>query len=54
MAAGPLVDGCFLFLTQKATTAHRGANGAAMPTDEGDQDGRFFYNHPARGGYLAA
>jgi len=23
-----------------------GANGAAMPTDEGDQDGHFFYNHP--------
>ena len=22
--------------------AHRGANGAAMPTDEGDQDGHFF------------
>jgi len=22
--------------------AHRGANGAAMPTDEGDQDGNFF------------
>ena len=29
--------------------AHRGANGAAMPTDEDDQDGRFFYNHPERG-----
>ena len=26
--------------------AHRGANGAAMPTDEDDQDGHFFYNHP--------
>ena len=25
--------------------AHRGANGAAMPTDEGDQDGHFFYSH---------
>ena len=23
--------------------AHRGANGAAMPTDEDDQDGHFFY-----------
>jgi len=22
--------------------AHRSANGAAMPTDEGDQDGHFF------------
>ena len=29
--------------------AHRGANGAAMPTDEDDQDGHFFYNHPERG-----
>jgi len=29
--------------------AHRGANGAAMPTDEGDQDGYFFFNHPERG-----
>ena len=29
--------------------AHRGANGAAMPTDEGDQDGLFFFNHPERG-----
>ena len=26
--------------------AHRGANGAAMPTDEDDHDGHFFYNHP--------
>ena len=34
--------------------AHRGANGAAMPTDEGDLDGRFFFNHPERGGYSAA
>ena len=34
--------------------AHRGANGAAMPTDEDDQDGNFFYNHPERGGYFAA
>ena len=34
--------------------AHRGANGAAMPTDEGDQDGHFFNNHPERGGYSAA
>jgi len=30
-------------------TAHRGANGAAMPTDEDDQDGHFFLNH-SRGG----
>ena len=30
--------------------AHRGANGAAMPTDEDDQDGHFFFNHPERGG----
>jgi len=34
--------------------AYRGANGAVMPTDEGDQDGHFFYNHPERGGYSAA
>ena len=34
--------------------AHRGANGAAMPTDEGDQDGHFFFNHPEKGGYSAA
>ena len=34
--------------------AHRGANGAAMPTDEDDQDGHFFYNHPERGAYFAA
>ena len=34
--------------------AHRGANGAAMPTDEDDQDGHFFYNHPERGGNPAA
>jgi len=33
--------------------AHRGANGAAMPTDEDDQDGHFFFNHPERGGYSA-
>ena len=31
--------------------AHLGANGAAMPTDEGDQDGHFCFNHPERGGY---
>ena len=34
--------------------AHRGANGAAMPTDEDDQDGLFFLNHPEKGGYSAA
>ena len=34
--------------------AHRGVNGAAMPTDEDDQDGHFFWNHPERGGYFAA
>ena len=35
--------------------AHRGANGAAMPTDEDYQDGNFFFNHPERGGgYPAA
>ena len=34
--------------------AHRGANGVAMPTDEDDQDGHFFYNHPERGAYFAA
>jgi len=25
-----------------------------MPTDEGDQDGHFFFNHPERGGDSAA
>ena len=34
--------------------AHRDANGVAMPTDEDDQDGHFFFNHPERGGYPAA
>ena len=34
--------------------AHYGANGAAMPTDEDDQDGHFFFNHPERGDYPAA
>jgi len=24
------------------------------PTDEDDQDGHFFYNHPERGAYSAA
>ena len=35
-------------------SAHRGENGVAMPTDENDQDGHFFYNHPERGAYFAA
>ena len=34
--------------------AHRGVNGAAMSTDEDDQDGYFFFNHPERGGCSAA
>jgi len=34
--------------------AHRGANGAAIPTDEDDQGGHFFFNHPEREGYFAA
>jgi len=34
--------------------AHCGADGAAMPTDEDDQDGHFFFNHPERGDYPAA
>jgi len=25
----------------------------AMPTDEDDQDGHFFYNHPKRGAYFS-
>jgi len=25
-----------------------------MPTDEDDQDGHFFYNHPERGAHSAA
>ena len=32
----------------------KGPNGATMPTDEDDQDGHFFYNHPERGVYFAA
>jgi len=31
--------------------AHRGTNGAAMPTED-DQDGYFFFNHPERAGLL--
>ena len=34
--------------------AHHGTNGAAMPTDEHDQDGSFFFNHPKREGYFKA
>ena len=34
--------------------AHRGANGAALPTDENDQDGHIFFNHLEMGGYSAA
>jgi len=30
--------------------ARRGANGAAMPTDEDDQGGFFFFNHPRERG----
>jgi len=26
----------------------------AVPTDEDDQHGHFFYNHPERGAYFAA
>ena len=35
-------------------SAHHGANGAAMPTDEDDHDGHFFFNHPERRDYPAA
>ena len=35
-------------------TARRGANGAAMPTDEDDHDGSTLFNHPERGGNFAA
>ena len=34
--------------------AYHGANGAAMPTDEDDQDGHFLFSHPERGDYPAA
>jgi len=33
---------------------HHGANGAAMPTDEDDQDGHFLFNHPEGGNRPAA
>ena len=48
----PLRGGDFRLI--ESSLAHRGANGAAMPTDEDDQDGHFFFNHPERGGYSAA
>ena len=35
-------------------TVHRGANGAAMPTDEDDHDGHFLFNRPERRGNFAA
>ena len=35
-------------------SAHHGANGAAIPTDEDDQDGHFFFSHLERGDYPAA
>ena len=34
--------------------AHHGANGAAMPTDQDDQDCLFFFYQPEREGYFAA
>jgi len=34
--------------------AHRGANDAAITTDEDDQDGNVFLNHPEREGHFAA
>ena len=34
--------------------AHRGANGATIPTDEDDQESLLFFNHPKRGGYFPA
>jgi len=40
--------------SRKDKKTKSGANGVAMPTDEDDQDGHFFYNHPERGGYFAA
>ena len=39
---------------QKKSLEKKGANGVAMPTDEDDQDGHFFSNHPERGAYFAA
>ena len=34
--------------------AHHGANGAAIPTDKGDQDGHFLFNQPERRNFPAA
>ena len=34
--------------------AHRGANGAAITTDEDDQADHFLFNYPVKGGYFAA
>jgi len=34
--------------------AHRGAKGAAMPTNVDDQDDHFLFKHTERGGYFAA
>ena len=63
------LNGMYRQRIQKAWghTAHRGwarllldrardliIHGAAMPTDEVDQDGHFFYNHPEGGVYFAA
>ena len=56
----PLMRGWARLLLDRARdliihgSAHRGANGVTMPTDEDDQDGHFFYNHPERGAYPAA
>ena len=50
--ARPLPDRAWDLITHGPT--HRGANGAAIPTIEDDQDGRFFSNHPGRGGNCAA
>ena len=46
-----IVTGLF---SETADPVKRDANGAAMPTDEDDQDGHFFFNHPERGDYPAA
>jgi hypothetical protein len=35
-------------------TAHRGASGVAMPTDEDGQYDHFLFNHPERGDSFAA
>ena len=43
-----------LYFKGAAKSMDRGANGAAMPTDEDDQDGHFFFNQPERGDCPAA